>query len=280
MQELINHLANSIILRQKGSYLKKHIARTGILPESQQGAPKRFRIDTITQEIFAEGKVLLLDKPIHWTSFDVVKKLRSLLRIKKIGHAGTLDPLASGLLIICTGKYTKKINEFMAQEKEYTGAITIGAVTPTYDLESLPEQQKDYSTISESLIHEAAKKFVGEIEQLPPVYSALKKAGTPLYELARRGAEIELKPRKINIQLFEITSIELPVIYFKVVCSTGTYIRSLAHDLGQELCCGAYLSGLRRTAIGDTRADDAISVTEFIEELEVLQGKFKEIKED
>lgn len=279
MQELINHFANSIILRQKGSYLKKHIALTGMLPESQQGTPKRFRIDTITQEIFAEGKVLLLDKPVHWTSFDVVKKLRSLLRIKKIGHAGTLDPLASGLLIICTGKYTKKINEFMAQEKEYTGAITIGAVTPTYDLESLPEQQKDYSGITESMIHEAAKKFVGEIEQLPPVYSALKKAGTPLYELARRGEEIELKPRKINIQLFEITSIELPVIHFKVISSTGTYIRSLANDVGQVLGCGGYLSELRRTAIGETRVDEAISVTEFIEELEVLQGKSKENKE-
>jgi tRNA pseudouridine55 synthase len=279
LQELINHFANSIILRQKGSYLKKHIALTGMLPESQQGTPKRFRIDTITQEIFAEGKVLLLDKPVHWTSFDVVKKLRSLLRIKKIGHAGTLDPLASGLLIICTGKYTKKINEFMAQEKEYTGAITIGAVTPTYDLESLPEQQKDYSGITESMIHEAAKKFVGEIEQLPPVYSALKKAGTPLYELARRGEEIELKPRKINIQLFEITSIELPVIHFKVISSTGTYIRSLANDVGQVLGCGGYLSELRRTAIGETRVDEAISVTEFIEELEVLQGKSKENKE-
>ena len=266
-------------MRQKGSYLKKHIARTGMLPELQQGTPKRFRIDTITQEIFAEGKVLLLDKPVHWTSFDVVKKLRSLLRIKKIGHAGTLDPLASGLLIICTGKYTKKINDFMAQEKEYTGAITIGAVTPTYDLESLPEQQKDYSGITESMVYEAAQKFVGEIEQLPPVYSALKKAGTPLYELARRGEEIELKPRKINIQLFEITSIELPVIHFKVICSTGTYIRSLANDVGQVLGCGGYLSELRRTAIGETRVEEAISVTEFIEELEVLQGKSKENKE-
>ena len=262
-------------MRQKGSYLKKHIARTGMLPELQQGTPKRFRIDTITQEIFAEGKVLLLDKPVHWTSFDVVKKLRSLLRIKKIGHAGTLDPLASGLLIICTGKYTKKINDFMAQEKEYTGAITIGAVTPTYDLESLPEQQKDYSGITESMVYEAAQKFVGEIEQLPPVYSALKKAGTPLYELARRGEEIELKPRKINIQLFEITSIELPVIHFKVICSTGTYIRSLANDVGQVLGCGGYLSELRRTAIGETRVEEAISVTEFIVELEVLQGMSK-----
>ncbi len=266
-------------MKQKGSYLKKHIARTGIQPEVQLGTTKRFRIDNITQEIFAEGKVLLFDKPVHWTSFDVVKKLRSLLRIKKIGHAGTLDPLASGLLIICTGKYTKKINEFMAQEKEYTGAITIGAVTPTYDLESLPEQQKDYSGITESMVYEAAKKFVGEIEQLPPVYSALKKAGTPLYELARRGEEIELKPRKINIQLFEITSIEFPVIHFKVICSTGTYIRSLANDLGRELGCGGYLSELRRTAIGETRVDEAIGVSEFIQELEILQGKSNENKE-
>jgi tRNA pseudouridine55 synthase len=223
--------------------------------------------------------VLLVDKAPAMTSHDVVAITRRVLNTRKVGHCGTLDPLASGLLIICTGKYTKKINEFMAQEKEYTGAITIGAVTPTYDLESLPEQQKDYSAITASMVHQAAKKFVGEIEQLPPVYSALKKAGTPLYELARRGEDIELKPRKINIQQFEITSIELPVINFKVVCSTGTYIRSLAHDLGQELGCGAYLSGLRRTAIGETCVDEAIGVSGFIEELEVLQGKSIESKE-
>jgi len=266
-------------LSKKGTYRQKYIAKTGdVLSHASSGM--RLTVSKEIQDEYEEGKMLLLDKPLHWTSFDVVKKLRSLLRIKKIGHAGTLDPLASGLLIICTGKYTKKINDFMAQEKEYTGSITIGAVTPTYDLESLPEQQKDYSGITESMIHEAAKKFVGEIEQLPPVYSALKKAGTPLYELARRGEEIELKPRKINIQLFEITSIELPVIHFKVVCSTGTYIRSLANDLGVALGCGAYLSGLRRTAIGETRVDEAIGVSEFIEELEVLQGKSKEIKED
>ena len=267
-------------MKQKGSYLKKHIARTGMLPESQQGTPKRFRIDNITQEIFAEGKVLFFDKPVHWTSFDIVKKLRKLLKIKKIGHAGTLDPLASGLLIICTGKYTKKINEFMAQEKEYTGAITIGAVTPTYDLESNPEQEKDISGVSVSQINEVAATFLGEIEQMPPVYSAIKKAGTPLHELARRGEEIELKSRKVHIHSFEITSIELPVIRFKIICSTGTYIRSLANDFGKALGCGGYLSELRRTAIGESRVEDAVGVPEFIEELEKMQQSVAENKDN
>ncbi len=200
-----------------------------------------------------EGSVLLIDKPLHWTSFDVVRKIRGLLKIKKVGHAGTLDPLATGLLIVCTGKFTKKINEYMAKEKEYTGTITLGAVTPTYDLESLPEQHKDISFLTETDIRNAVSSYQGEIMQMPPIYSAIKKKGTPLYELARRGEEVELEPRKIIIHSFEITEFRLPEIDFKVVCSTGTYIRSLAHDIGQHLQCGGYLSRLRRTAIGEFR---------------------------
>lgn len=205
---------------------------------------------------YEEGGVLLIDKPLHWTSFDVVRKIRGILKIKKVGHAGTLDPLATGLLIVCTGKFTKKINEYMAKEKEYTGTITLGAVTPTYDLESIPEQHKDISLLTETNIRNAVSSFQGEIMQKPPIYSAIKKKGTPLYELARRGEEVELVPRKISIHSFEITHFRLPQIDFKVVCSTGTYIRSLAHDLGQTLQCGGYLSKLRRTAIGEFRIKD------------------------
>ena len=199
---------------------------------------------------------MLFRSPLYWTSFDVVRKIRGLLKIKKVGHAGTLDPLASGLLIVCTGKFTKKINEYMAKEKEYTGTITLGAVTPTYDLESFPEQHKDISLLTETDIRNAVGLFQGELMQMPPIYSAIKKKGTPLYELARRGEEVEIEPRRIFIQSFEITHFRLPEIDFKVVCSTGTYIRSLAHDLGQSLHCGGYLSKLRRTAIGEFRVND------------------------
>ncbi|MEP7256219.1 MAG: tRNA pseudouridine(55) synthase TruB [Ferruginibacter sp.] len=224
---------------------------------------ERIAIDPAIQQPYLEGKVLLINKPLHWTSFDVVRKLRSLLQIKKIGHAGTLDPLATGLLIVCTGKFTKKINEFMAQEKEYTGTITLGAVTATYDLESEPEQQKDFSFVTNEMLHAATEKFIGDIEQLPPIFSAIKKDGVALYELARRGEEVELKPRSINIKSFEITSIELPVVHFKVICSTGTYIRSLANDYGAALGCGAYLSSLCRTRIGDFNNEDAVGMEEF-----------------
>ncbi len=218
---------------------------------------ERIPIDTAIQQPYADGKVILINKPLHWTSFDVVRKLRSLIQIKKIGHAGTLDPLATGLLIVCTGKFTKKINEFMAQEKEYTGSITLGAVTPTYDLESEPGQQKDISFVTTEMLHEATKFFIGDIQQLPPIFSAIKKDGVALYVLARRGEEVELKARSINIRSFEITMIELPIVYFKVICSTGTYIRSLANDYGAALGCGAYLSSLCRTRIGEFKLEDA-----------------------
>lgn len=224
---------------------------------------ERVALDPAIQQPYFEGKALLINKPLHWTSFDVVRKLRSLLQIKKIGHAGTLDPLATGLLIVCTGKFTKKINEFMAQEKEYTGTFTLGAVTPTYDLESEPEQEKDVSLINNEMLHATTKKFIGDIEQLPPMFSAIKKDGVALYELARRGEEVELKSRSIHISSFEITKVELPVVHFKVICSTGTYIRSLANDYGAALGCGAYLSSLCRSRIGEFKIGDATGMEEF-----------------
>lgn len=199
---------------------------------------------------FEEGQVLLINKPLEWTSFDVVRKIRNTIKIKKVGHAGTLDPLATGLLILCTGKFTKRINEYMAQEKEYTGTFTFGATTPTYDLESEPTDLKDYSSITAEQLQAIAKQFTGDLLQVPPMHSAIKKDGKRVYELARKGQTIELEPRKITIKEFEFTKIELPVVHFRVVCSTGTYIRSLANDVGQAAGCGAYLSSLCRTRIG------------------------------
>ena len=237
-----------------------------VRPERKERVP----LDPVIQQPYLEGKVLLINKPLHWTSFDVVRKLRSLLQIKKIGHAGTLDPLATGLLIVCTGKFTKKINEYMAQEKEYTGTFTLGAVTPTYDLESEPGQPKDFSFVTGELLRSATEKFTGETDQYPPIYSAIKKDGVALYELARRGEEVALKSRRIFIRSFEITLIELPVVHFKVVCSTGTYIRSLANDFGAELGCGAYLSSLCRTRIGEFRTEDAIDMDAFEQTLQPL----------
>lgn len=220
-------------------------------------------IEALQHTNFAEGAVLLIDKPLQWTSFDAVRKIRYLIKIKKVGHAGTLDPLATGLLIICTGKFTKKINEFMAQEKEYTGSFTLGATTPTYDLESKPENFKPYEHLSKEEIISATQKFMGEIDQVPPIHSAIKKDGKRVYELARNGVDVKLEPRKITIKEFEVDSSELPTVKFRVVCSTGTYIRSLANDFGEALGCGAYLSGLCRTRIGEFLLKDAMSVAEF-----------------
>ncbi|MGN6195222.1 MAG: tRNA pseudouridine(55) synthase TruB [Ginsengibacter sp.] len=217
----------------------------------------------MTENSFAEGKVLLIDKPLEWTSYDVIRKLRKIINIKKIGHAGTLDPLATGLLIVCTGKFTKKINEYMAQEKEYTGTITLGAVTPTYDRESQPGNVKSLEGITEELIKETTKIFTGEILQTPPIHSAIKQNGKPVYLLARKGVDVVLEPRKVTIKEFEITKIDLPIISFKVVCSTGTYIRSLANDFGLALGCGGYLSELRRTRIGNFKVEDAMTMEEF-----------------
>lgn len=229
----------------------------------QKERPVRLPVNPAIQQKYLEGEAILIDKPLHWTSFDIVRKLRSVLQIKKIGHAGTLDPLATGLLIVCTGKFTKKINEFMAAEKEYTGSITLGAVTPTYDLESEPGQQKDFSFVTAGLLEKTKQQFIGAIEQYPPIYSAIKKDGVALYELARKGVEVKPEARKVTIREFEITHIELPVISFRVTCSTGTYIRSLANDFGVALGCGGYLSSLRRTKIGSFNAADAVTPEQF-----------------
>lgn len=212
---------------------------------------------------YQQGKVLLINKPLRWTSFDVVRKIRYLTKTKKVGHAGTLDPLATGLLIVCTGKFTKRIKEFMAQEKEYTGTITLGAVTPTYDLESEPQDFKEYDHVTEEELQKETAFFIGQIAQVPPIHSAIKKEGKRVYELARRGEEVILEPRQVAISEFMITKIELPVVYFKVVCSTGTYIRSLANDYGEKLGCGGYLSSLCRTRIGSYLLLDAVSMEEF-----------------
>ncbi|HEV2354270.1 MAG TPA: tRNA pseudouridine(55) synthase TruB, partial [Puia sp.] len=213
------------------------------------------------KHVFEQGQVLLIDKPLNWTSFDVVRKLRRLVRTKKVGHAGTLDPLATGLLILCTGKFTKRINEYMAREKEYTGVVTLGAVTPTYDLESEPVPFGDCRGISRERIAEViATRFTGEIMQVPPIHSAIKVNGKRVYELARKGREVNLEPRPVTITEFEITAFRSPDISFRVICSTGTYIRSLANDLGAALGCGGYLSALRRTRIGEFRVENAMTV--------------------
>ena len=224
------------------------------------------------KEAFINGKVLLIDKPLNWTSFDAVKKIRVLTGVSKVGHAGTLDPLATGLLIICTGKYTKRINEYMAAEKEYTGTFTLGATTPTYDLESEPIFKSDFSNLSVDDILNATKPFIGNIMQIPPAHSAIKKSGTPSYILARKGKEVVLDPRPITINIFEITNIDLPTLNFRVVCSTGTYIRSLANDFGNLLGCGAYLSGLRRTRIGEFKVEEAQSIEDFVEDIKRLKN--------
>ena len=207
---------------------------------------------------FLEGKVLLLDKPIGWTSFNMVQKVRHLTKVTKVGHAGTLDPLATGLLIICTGKFTKQINTYMGMTKEYTGTMVIGATTPTYDLESEPENFQGIDHITEEQINSATQQFIGNILQMPPQHSAIKKDGKRLYESARQGIEVKVDPRPITIESFEITKINLPNIDFKVVCSTGTYIRSLVKDFGDALGVGAYMSALRRTKIGHFLVEDAL----------------------
>ena len=221
------------------------------------------------QNVFAEGKVLLIDKPLRWTSFDAVRKIRNLIKIKKVGHAGTLDPLATGLLIVCTGKFTKKINEYMAQEKEYTGTITLGATTPTYDLESEPTDFKPFDHIGIDQLQKATASFTGPIMQTPPIHSAIKKDGQRVYELARRGVDVKLEPRPVTISEFEITNVTMPEVEFRVVCSTGTYIRSLANDYGASLGCGGYLSALRRTRIGSFHVNDAMSMEEFEQSIQI-----------
>ncbi|WP_271784349.1 tRNA pseudouridine(55) synthase TruB [Aquimarina algiphila] len=229
----------------------------------------------LTEQDYKDGQILLIDKPLQWTSFQVVNKLRWLIRnqfnIKKlkVGHAGTLDPLASGLLIICTGKFTKRIQEFQGQAKEYTGTIMLGATTPSYDLETEIDQTFSTDHISNESIQKVTTQFTGEIEQYPPIFSALKKDGKRLYEYAREGEAVEVSSRKITIDTFEITRIELPEVDFRVVCSKGTYIRSLAHDFGKALDSGAHLTVLRRTKIGSFSVEDATTVQSFENQLQV-----------
>ncbi|MRX62850.1 tRNA pseudouridine(55) synthase TruB [Maribacter luteus] len=228
---------------------------------------------SLSKEDFLEGQLLLIDKPMGWSSFQAVNKLKWAIRKKfqlkkiKIGHAGTLDPLATGLLLICTGKFTKKINDLQGQVKEYTGTITLGATTPSFDLETEVDQTFPIDHISDTLIQETTTGFIGEIEQVPPVFSALKKDGKRLYEYAREGKEVEIKKRQVTISEFEITQINLPEIEFRVVCSKGTYIRSLAHDFGKALQSGGHLSTLRRTKIGDYNVDIATDPNDFADML-------------
>ncbi|MEY4595392.1 MAG: hypothetical protein RIQ47_1802 [Bacteroidota bacterium] len=228
------------------------------------------------------GRVILVDKPLRWTSFDAVHRIKRILlndvlkdiddpvqrktlkRKLKVGHAGTLDPLATGLLIICTGPMTKKIMDIQSQEKEYTGTITLGAVTPTYDLESTPEQFRSIEGISSEDVERTAKKFVGIIQQFPPIHSAVKVEGQRAYELAREGKEVAVKVREIEIKSLNIINIRFPEIDFLVTCSKGTYIRSLANDFGRELGCGGYLSALRRTRVGAFRVEDAVEPSAFL----------------
>lgn len=222
---------------------------------------------------FAEGEVLLINKPYRWTSFDVVGKIRNSLKpLKlKVGHAGTLDPLATGLLIVCTGKMTKQIDSFQAQDKEYTGTFTLGAITPSYDLETEVIPQGPIDQLTEQQIKAACQPFIGDIEQYPPAHSAVKVGGERLYLKARRGEEVELKSRKVHIAEFEITRLALPELDFRVVCSKGTYIRSLANDFGKALGCGAYLSKLCRTRSGDYRLEDAYEVMELVNHIRSLK---------
>lgn len=228
----------------------------------------------MTPEDYLEGQILLIDKPLKWSSFQAVNKLKfglikelKLPKKFKIGHAGTLDPLASGLLIICTGKFTKRIEELQGQVKEYTGTITVGATTPSYDLETEINETFPTEHITEALIQETLPQFIGEIDQKPPVFSAIKKDGKRLYESARAGIEVEIKTRKVTVSEFEITRIALPEIDFRIVCSKGTYIRSIAYDFGLALQSGGLLTALRRTKIGDYSVENAVEPEAFIEAL-------------
>ena len=227
----------------------------------------------MTGDDYQAGQVLLIDKPLNWTSFQAVNKLRWEIRqafnIKKIkvGHAGTLDPLATGLLVICTGKMTKQIDSFQGQIKEYTGTIVLGSTTPSYDLETEINETFETTHITAQLIHDTTQQFIGEIDQFPPIFSALKKEGKRLYEYARAGETVDIKSRKITIEQFEITKIDGLNIDFRAVCSKGTYIRSLANDFGKALNSGGHLSALRRTKIGDFDVKDGLSIEDFIQKL-------------
>ena len=236
-------------------------------------------MNTISDNDFQSGKVLLIDKPLLWTSFDVVNKIRYSIKhltgLKKIkvGHAGTLDPMATGLLIICTGKFTPRINEFQDREKEYTGTFTLGATRPSYDMETEVDAQYPTEHITRERIEFVRQKLSGPQLQIPPIFSAIKVDGKPIYKAARKGEHVEVKARSIVIHEFEITEVAMPEVHFRVKCSKGTYLRSLAHDFGQALESGAYLSALRRTKIGEFDVQDAMSVSDFIENMKTLSGE-------
>ena len=212
---------------------------------------------------FLSGEVILIDKPLHWSSFKVVHEIRKAAGVRKVGHAGTLDPLASGLLILCTGKKTKSITSFQNLTKTYTGTFRLGSTSETMDLEAELTGQMPIDGITEEKILAARDKFTGNIKQLPPMYSAVKHKGKSLYQFARKGKTVERQLREVTIYKFEITAIELPEVHFEIECSKGTYIRVVAQDIGQELGCGAVLSSLRRTAIGDVKVENALEVAEF-----------------
>ncbi len=214
---------------------------------------------------FQQGEVILIDKPLEWTSFDVVNKLRYQIKLKKIGHAGTLDPLATGLLILCTGKMTKRIEQFQAQEKEYEGTLVLGKTTPSVDLETDFDSDTPFEHLTEKELEEARQPFLGEIKQVPPIYSAVKVDGERLYKKARQGKEVVIKEREVTVNTFELTRIALPEVDFRIVCSKGTYIRSMVRDFGKSLKVGAYLSRLRRTRNGEFHVNDAYQINEFVD---------------
>lgn len=222
---------------------------------------------------YLSGQVILIDKPVNWTSFDVVAKLRRLINVKKVGHAGTLDPLATGLLIVCTGKKTKEIANYQEQRKKYIGIITLGKSSPSMDLATNITEKSVPENLTEEKIFEVRNKFLGKIEQVPPMFSAVKHKGKALYKLARKGKEVEREPRQVEIYSFDITKIELPDIHFEIACSKGTYIRVIANDFGNELGCGGILSLLRRTEIGDYKVDDANSMNEFSSMFKIVEEK-------
>ena len=220
---------------------------------------------------FNDGRTICIDKPLEWTSFQVVKKLKYLTRAKKVGHAGTLDPLASGLLIICTGKHTKQIESYQAQTKEYTGVFKLGVITPSYDRETEEEHIKSTDNISVEQIHAAAASFVGEQLQYPPIFSAVKIQGERAYEKARRGEEVKVNPKMVTIESFDVEHVEMPYVHFRIVCGKGTYIRSIARDFGEKLGCGAYMTELRRTRIGAFRVDEAYTIEQFEQFVKALK---------
>ena len=222
---------------------------------------------TMTSDIhsldFEKGEILLVDKPLNWTSFDVVHRVRDLFHVKKVGHAGTLDPKATGLLILCTGKKTKEIDTFTGQEKEYEGIMQLGATTVSFDSETPEQDQKDFLRIDEKQILDVFSTFVGVQLQIPPMYSALKYGGKPLYKYARKGRSLERQPREITVSEFTLIKMDLPLVYFRVVCSKGTYIRSVVDECGKKLLCGAYLKELRRTRIGSLSLQQALQIEDL-----------------